>query len=62
MGKERLYKADELAGIMNVSIDTIWRWGREGKLERMKVGRTVRFAKPRKEQSDVQVHRLRQGI
>ena len=42
----KLYKAKEIAEILNVSKQTIWRYGREGKLKKVKVGRTVRFALP----------------
>lgn len=48
MDKE-LYTAKELSELLSVSIGTIWRWGREGKLIRVKVGRTIRFRKPRGE-------------
>ena len=44
-----LYTADELAERLSVHPETIRRLGREGKLERVKVGRSVRFAMPRKE-------------
>lgn len=42
----KLYTAKELAEILSVPIDTIWRWGREGKLRRIKIGRLVRFEMP----------------
>lgn len=43
----KLYTAKALAEIMDVSVDTIWRWGRQGKLKRIKVGRIVRFEMPK---------------
>lgn len=42
----KLYKADEIAEMCKVSIGTVYRLGREGKLKRVKVGRSVRFAMP----------------
>lgn len=41
-----LYKAKELAEILKVHPKTIYRLGREGKLEQVKVGRAVRFVMP----------------
>lgn len=46
---KELYTARELAEILSVHPETIRRLGREGKLERVKVGRSVRFLMPRKE-------------
>lgn len=43
---KKLYTAKELSEVLSVSIDTIWRWGREGKLKRIKIGRLVRFEMP----------------
>lgn len=42
----KLYKADELAKILKIPVRTIYRLGREGKLKRVKIGRSVRFAMP----------------
>ena len=44
-----LYTASELARRLSVHPDTLRRLGREGKLERVKVGRSVRFLMPGKE-------------
>jgi len=44
-----LYTAQELARLLQVSPDTIWRWGRQGKITKIKVGRTVRFEMPERE-------------
>jgi excisionase family DNA binding protein len=43
----KLYKADELAEMCKVSIGTIYRLGREGKLNVVYVGRSVRFTLPK---------------
>lgn len=42
----KLYKADEVAELFRVSIGTVYRLGREGKLKVVYVGRSVRFALP----------------
>lgn len=47
---KQLYTAQELAELMKVSPDTIWRWGRQGKLRKVKIGRLVRFEMPETEQ------------
>jgi len=39
----KLYTADELAKILKVNKQTIWRWGRENRLAQVRIGRTVRF-------------------
>lgn len=41
-----LYTAEELATLLKMSKDTIWRWGRQGKLPKLKIGRLVRFGLP----------------
>lgn len=41
-----LYTAEEMAILFKTTKDTIWRWGREGLLPRVKVGRLVRFGLP----------------
>lgn len=46
---ESLYTAEEMSKALKVNMDTIWRWGREGKLRTEKIGRTVRFYMPGKE-------------
>lgn len=50
IARMRLYKAREIAEILRVSIGTVYRLGREGKLKRVKVGRSVRFALPEMEE------------
>lgn len=42
----KLYTAEEIAKILKLHIKTVYRMGREGKLKRVKVGRSVRFALP----------------
>lgn len=51
IARMRLYKAREIAEILRVSIGTVYRLGREGKLKRVKVGRSVRFALPEMEEN-----------
>ena len=53
MEEKRLYTARELSRLLKVSQGTIWRWGREGELKTVKVGRLVRFEMPEvKEKKD----------
>ena len=47
----RLYTAKEAADILRVSKQTIWKYGREGKLEVIRFGRTVRYILPQKEEA-----------
>lgn len=42
----RLYTAKEAADILRVSKQTIWKYGREKKLETVHYGRTVRYILP----------------
>ena len=49
----KLYTAEEVATYLNVSKQTVWRYGRQGKLQRVQVGRTVRFALPEMETKNV---------
>lgn len=42
----KLYKSKELAKILGIHYKTVERLGREGKLKRVKVGRSVRFFEP----------------
>ena len=45
----KLYKAKELAKLLQVHVKTIYKLGREGKIKRIKVGRAVRFVMPEEE-------------
>lgn len=45
----KLYKAEELAEILQVHPKTVYRLGREGKLKLVRVGRSVRFTEPQVE-------------
>ena len=47
---EELYRAEELAKKMKVHPETVRRLGREGKILRVKVGRSVRFPMPKAEE------------
>jgi len=42
----KLYKSKELAELLGIHYKTVERLGREGKLKRLKVGRSVRFYEP----------------
>lgn len=44
---ERLYKANELAEILGVHPQTIYRAGQRGEIKSVKVGRSVRFEMPK---------------
>lgn len=46
MEEAKIYTATELAEILQLHPKTIRRLGREGKLKRIKVGRSVRFYEP----------------
>lgn len=46
MMRMKLYTARELADLLGVHPRTIYRLGREGKLSKVKVGRSVRFFMP----------------
>ena len=45
----KLYKAEELAEILQIHPKTVYRLGREGKLKLVRVGRSVRFTEPQAE-------------
>lgn len=40
----RLYTAEEAAEILRVTKQTVWKYGREGKLKTVRFGRTVRYS------------------
>lgn len=40
----KLYKAKEIAEMFQISIGTVYRLGREGKLKAVRFGRTVRYS------------------
>ncbi len=42
----KFYKAKELAEILGINDKTVYRLGREGLIDRVKVGRSVRFIMP----------------
>lgn len=43
MEKEKLYTAKQLAEVLQIHYKTVERLGREGKIGRVQVGRSVRF-------------------
>lgn len=62
--KEHLYKASELAEILNCNPQTIYRMADRGEIESIKVGSLRRFLMPEgKEQNDVfeELESRRQG-
>ena len=48
----KLYTATELADILGLHVKTVYKYGRQGKLEHVKVGKSVRFFLPQKERKD----------
>lgn len=46
MTATKLYKAEEIAEMLQLNVQTVRRFGREGKLKTYKVGRAVRFYPP----------------
>lgn len=46
---DKLYTAKEVAEMMQIHIQTVYRLGRERKLKTLKVGRSVRFLMPGKD-------------
>lgn len=51
MMEDKLYTAEEMAAILGVSKGTIWRYGRNGELPTLRVGRRVRFVLPKVKES-----------
>ena len=47
----KLHTANELAEMLQIHPRTVYRLGREGKLKRVRVGRSVRFYEPTAERS-----------
>ena len=45
----KLYTAKEIAEMLQIHPRTVYRLGREGKLRRVRVGRSVRFCEPKTE-------------
>lgn len=48
MSEQKLYKASELASILGLHVQTIYRMGEKGIIPTYKIGRTVRFEMPDK--------------
>lgn len=46
----KLYTANEIAKILKVKPKTVYKWGTQGKLERIKVGSAVRYVMPEREE------------
>jgi len=45
----KLYTANEMAKLLKVYPKTVYKWGASGKLQRVKIGKSVRFALPETE-------------
>lgn len=58
---ERLYKAKELAEILNCNPQTIYRMADRGEIESIKVGSLRRFLMPEGEQNNAEYRRCGQG-
>lgn len=62
----RLYTAEEAAEILRVKKKTVWIWGRQGKLETVRFGRTVRYKLNTKEEgndgTEVQINTVCQQV
>jgi len=56
-----LYTANEMATLLKVHSKTVYKWGANGKLERVKVGKAVRFALPDKENENAERETEKQG-
>lgn len=46
MSEQKLYKAQELADILQVNVQTIYRLAKDGKIESYRIGKSVRFPMP----------------
>ena len=46
----KLYTAKQMAEMLQVSKKTIWKWGRDGQLPTVRIGRQVRFIMPKGEE------------
>lgn len=49
---KKLYKATELAKIMQVNPRTIYRLAEQGQIESYRIGKSIRFTMPNKESED----------
>lgn len=58
---ERLYKATELAEILNCNPQTIYRMADKGQIESIKVGNLRRFLMPKGEQNNAEDRKQSQG-
>ena len=50
----KLYTAREMAEMLQVSQDTVYRYGVSGKLETLRIGGSVRFVLPGKDNANVE--------
>ena len=46
MSEQKLYRAQELADILQVNVQTIYRLAKDGKIESYRIGKSVRFPMP----------------
>lgn len=56
----KLYKAEEISKLCQISVGTVYRLGREKKLKTIRVGGSVRFALPEMEEDYVDKETERQ--
>ena len=61
MSKPKLYKAKELAEILNCNPQTVYRMADRGEIESIKVGNLKRFLMPERNEQDNAIQIRRQG-
>ena len=61
MDKQKLYKAKELAEILNCNPQTIYRMADRGEIESIKVGNLKRFLMPERNEQDNAIENGRQS-
>lgn len=57
----KLYTANEMAKLLKVYPKTVYKWGASGKLQRVKIGKAVRFALPETENENAERETEKQG-
>lgn len=54
MSEQKLYKAQELADILQINVQTIYRLAKDGKIESYRIGRSMRFPMPERNRQCLQ--------